>query len=338
MSDSKTPARPGKTGGPAQPARRDFLLTGAALTAGGLLGTTAAPPSAMPSAKAVEPPTRLPPTASAGNPTRFKVALAAYSFRKFLERKKDKDGKDIEPAWTYPVFLEKAAEVGAEGVEILEYFFAKPVAAKDVTEVKRRAHLLGLSVCNAPVGNVFTHPAGPDRDKQLEHVRNWLDVAADMGAPCIRIFAGSTPKGMTDEAARKNVVECIDAVTPHAEKRGVWLALENHGGVVATPDGLLEILKASGSPWLGVNLDTGNFHGEDPYADLAKVAPYAVTVQYKVDITPKGGKKEASDPARIAKILRDSGYRGWVALEYESAEDPLTAVPRHIAELRKALA
>ena len=117
----------------------------------------------------------------------------------------------------------------------------------------------------------------------------------------------------------------------------MFLALENHGGVVATPEGLLEVVQAVRSEWFGVNLDTGNFHGKDPYADLARCAPYAVTAQVKAEIEPAGGPKQAADLARLTSILKNVGYRGVVSLEYESAEPPLSAVPRLLEALRAVL-
>ncbi len=83
-----------------------------------------------------------------------------------------------------------------------------------------------------------------------------------------------------------------------------------------------------------MNLDTGNFRSADPYADLAKLAPYAVNVQVKTEIQRQGKKKEEADLGRLIDILKHAKYRGYVALEYEAAEDPLVAIPRHIAQLK----
>ena len=97
----------------------------------------------------------------------------------------------------------------------------------------------------------------------------------------------------------------------------------------------MEIIRAVKSPWCGVNLDTGNFHSDDPYADLAKCAPYAVNVQVKAEIKRKGAKEnEPSDLGRIVKMLRDVSYQGFVALEYECKEDPYTAVPRLLKQMK----
>jgi sugar phosphate isomerase/epimerase len=158
-----------------------------------------------------------------------------------------------------------------------------------------------------------------------------------LGAPCIRIFSGGVTSGHTEQEARAWCVECIEECCQYASQRGVFLALENHGGLSATADGLLAIVRAVRSPWFGVNLDTGNFHSTDPYAELARVAPYAITVQVKTEVSPGGGPKRPADLAMIIRILQHVGYRGYIALEYEAAEDPNLAVPKHLQELRKLI-
>jgi sugar phosphate isomerase/epimerase len=150
----------------------------------------------------------------------------------------------------------------------------------------------------------------------------------------IRIFAGKVAKGETEEVAVARAIEGIKESLPYAAKKGVTLALENHGGITATPDQLLTLVKAVDSPNFGVNLDTGNFRTADPYADLARIAPYAVNVQVKTEIGREGQSKEDADLAKLIRILRDARYSGYVVLEYEAADDPMTAVPRHIKTLR----
>jgi sugar phosphate isomerase/epimerase len=114
--------------------------------------------------------------------------------------------------------------------------------------------------------------------------------------------------------------------------------LENHGGITGTLDQMLALVRGVKSEWFGVNLDTGNFHTPDPYADLARLAPYAVVVQIKTEIQRRGRKAEPADLKRLLEMLRSANYRGYVALEYEAAEEPRKAVPRHLAELRKLMA
>ncbi len=260
----------------------------------------------------------------------YKLSVAAYSYRQYLQG----PGRSM----TLFDFIQKCAEMGTDGVELTEYYFEKPVTQDYLMRLKRTAHLWGQSITGTPIGNTFTFPPGPERDRQIETYKKWVDVSADLGSPCIRTFAGSAPRGVSESDARRHVIECLEIVCDYAARRGVFVALENHGGVVATADGLLEIVRAVPSPWLGINLDTGNFRTEDPYGDLARCAPYAVSVQYKVEITPKGQPTQPADFGRILRILREAGYRGFITLEYEAREDPMTAVPRHLAEMRKLMA
>jgi len=118
---------------------------------------------------------------------------------------------------------------------------------------------------------------------------------------------------------------------------GTQMQIDKKWTILATPIvQLLAIVKRVESPWFGVNLDSGNFQTADPYGDLAKIAPYAINAQIKSEISPNG-KKQDADLARIVGILRDAGYRGYVVLEYEAAEEPKTAIPRHIETLRKLI-
>jgi sugar phosphate isomerase/epimerase len=114
------------------------------------------------------------------------------------------------------------------------------------------------------------------------------------------------------------------------------MALENHWGLSRTPEGQLRLINAVPSPWLGALMDTGNFM-EDPYEKLTMIAPKTVYAQAK---TYYGGGEWYTldlDYARIATILKDAGYTGYISLEFEGKEDADVAVPRSIALLRKTI-
>jgi sugar phosphate isomerase/epimerase len=286
-------------------------------------------PAAALAAAGVVPAHAIAPFARSGG-VRLRLGLAAYSMRDHLTGK-------LSPAMTLDDFIERAAAWGVDAVELTSYYFPPDFTPAYVAALKRHCFLLGLDVSTTPIRNTFTYPAGPEREKEIAHVKRWLDVAADVGSPAIRIFAGDAQKGQPEADARRNCVESIEACADHAASRGVFLALENHGGIVAEPDSLLEIVRAVRSEWVGVNLDTGNFHGTDPYADLARCLPYAVTAQVKVEMQAKGGPKEEADLGRLVRMLKDGGYRGCATLEYEAAEASLTAVPRYLDRLRALL-
>jgi sugar phosphate isomerase/epimerase len=287
--------------------RRDFFKAGAAIAALPSIGAAPAAPAAP----------------------KYKLSLAAYSMRQFLDLK--------NPKMKLEEFIEKCVEWGCDGTELTEYYFPKPVTPEYVSKIKRIAIKAGLPITCTPIGNSFTLPPGEARDKQLAAMKQWIDISAELGSPAIRTFAGSVQKGSNEDEARKWCIECLNISLDHAAKRGVFLALENHGGIVATAEGMLSILQAIKHDWLGVNLDSGNFHTPDPYGDLEKIAPYAVVCQLKAEIHPAGGKKQDTDYGRVVDILRKAGYRGFITLEYEAAEDPLTGIPKHLELIRKVL-
>ncbi len=269
-----------------------------------------------------------------GGTARLSLGLAAYSFRDFF---KDQQGK-VNPDGKLDMFgfLDYCAEQGCAGAELTSYYFPADVTDDYLRKVRRHAFLRGVEISGSSVGNTFTHPAGPERDKNIALVKQWVDRCALLGASHVRVFAGNPGKDQPREEAVGNCIAALEECAEYAGGRGVLLGIENHGGIVAEPAGLLEIVKAVKSPWVGVNLDTGNFHGADPYADLAQCAPYAVNVQIKTEIRRAGAKEnESADLARIVRILREANYQGWVTLEYEAKEDPWIAVPPILAQLRE---
>lgn len=118
----------------------------------------------------------------------------------------------------------------------------------------------------------------------------------------------------------------------------MFLALENHGGLTESADGMLKIVRDVQSPWFGVNLDSGNFLSETPYEDLAKIAPYALNVQIKVSIKSNSGTTTKSDYKRLAQIMTDVGYRGYIVLEFEEKGGDPPECPKEIDRLRQAFA
>jgi sugar phosphate isomerase/epimerase len=242
------------------------------------------------------------------------------------------------PKLTLADFIDDCARLGLEGTELTSYYFPKPSPPEYLRDLKQRCFKLGLDVSGTAIGNDFGHPPGVERQKQLDLTRQWIDNAEILGAPVIRIFAGHQKKDVAEAQSHSLMVSAIEECCDYAGQHGVHLALENHGGPTSTAEGLLAFVRDVKSPWFGVNLDTGNFHGDDIYGELARVAPYALNVQIKVTVSAADKKKEPADFKRLAKILREAHYRGYIVLEYEEAGDPRTECGPYIEQLREAFA
>ena len=279
--------------------------------------------------------------AAAAAPIRF--AVSTYSYWHFQEPK-------------YPVqkVIEQAAGLGFDGVELLHRQMDGETPAY-LNSLKQLAFRHGLSLPMLSIHQDFVTPDAAERQAAVDHTRKCIALAARLGIPAIRLNSGrwNTIKsfddlmkvkgdeppiqGYTDEDAFRWCVESIKACLPDAEAAGVQLALENHWGLSTKVEALLRIHKDVNSPWLGINLDTGNWPG-DPYEGIERLAPHATIVQAK---TYYGGGVWYTldlDYKRIAGILKKAGFKGWVSLEMEGKEPADTAVPKSLAVLREAFA
>jgi len=320
--------------------RRSFLATA------GLTVAATAVSSNLATIQAAAPPTK--------PRKRIKLGIASYSYWHFRTEK-----VPIETV------MDKAAEIGVEAVDILHRQMdideKAPLDAAGrayLRKLKRHAFRNGLEICCVSTHQSFVSPKPEIVTENVEHTNKCVEIAYELGCPSIRINTGrwGTAKDFDDLMANRGVEPvlpgyteddgfkwCMDGITrclPKAEDCGVLLALENHWGLARTPEGLLRILNGITSPWLGGLMDTGNFlfpsYKEAAYDKLAMIAPKAVYVQAKT--YPGGGEwyDLKIDYKRIAKILADAGYTGYVSLEMEGKENPDIAVPASIAMLRKA--
>jgi len=296
--------------------RRAFLSSAAAAAAASFVPGAAA---------AIDPIKR-------SGPPHLRIGLAGYSMRQYLQAKSGTKG-----AMDLMGFVDYAATLGVDAVELTSYFFPPEFDTAYLNRLKRHCHVNGLDISGGAIRNNFTLPDGdPELDKWHAHVETWLGHYQALGAPVVRVFSGVPPKGVTEEQGIANGIRNLKKALVAAERHGVILGLENHDYLTKI-DRMLPIIKAIDSPWFGVNLDAGNVDTTDVYAELNKILPYAVNVQLKVETGPSK-QKVPTDVPRFIKMLKDGGYRGYVVLEYEAATDPYEAIPRHLDELRNAIA
>lgn len=280
---------------------------------------------------------------------KIRLGLSSYSYWHFRP-----------PKVAIETVIDKAAELGVQGVDILhrqmDIAEKEPLDARGrayLRKLKRHAFVNGIDLICVSTHQTFVSPKSDEVTANVEHTDKCVEIAYELGAPCIRINTGrwGTAKnfdelmknrgiepvlpGYTEEEGFKWCIDGIQRCLPKAEQCGVLLALENHWGLARTPEGLMRIVNAIHSPWLGVLMDTGNFL-EDPYPKLQQIAPKTVFVQAK---TYYGGGEWYTldlDYKRVAKTLSDVNYHGYVSLEFEGKENPDMAVPKSLAMLRTA--
>ena len=330
---------------PAACSRRDFLknaslLSLGAVTGASLLGTT-------PAKAAVEPIKR------AGG-AQLKVSCNAYSFGKLI-------GTGGKGSMSLMDLAEVCAKMGFDGFDPTGYYFpgyekngTGVPTDKTIYTLKRRAFDLGLGISGTGIGNNFTTADKKSRANDVERIKVWSEVAAKLGAPVLRVFADtqmraetwqSVSNGAKREDVERWIADDLRTCAEHAGNFGVIIGVQNHGDFIKTADDQLSLIRRVDSPWCGAIVDTGYYRAEDPYAEMAKSAPYAVNWQVKQ--SPFGVEKEAEAPIDLPKLLRivrASGYRGYLPIETLSPRggggeyDPYKVVPAFLNELRQAIA
>ena len=272
---------------------------------------------------------------------KIRLAVSTYSYWHFKTAK-------------YPIekVIDSAYDLGFDGVELLHRQFESEELPY-LNKLRQQAFRKGLDLVMLSIHQDFVSPDKEERAKHVAHTKHCIELAAQLGIPAIRLNSGrwktiksfdDLMKVKGDEPALPGFAQsdaigwCVDSIKeciPTAEKHGVLMALENHWGLTTKVDVLLRIHKMVGSPWLGINMDTGNYPG-DPYAGIEQLAPFANIIQAK---TYHGGGEWYTldlDYKRIAKIVRSAGYTGYVSLEMEGKEDPQTAVAKSYKTLRDA--
>ncbi len=257
---------------------------------------------------------------------RFRSAICAYSFRDALEKK----------TMSYEDLVRLAVELDVDGLDLTVYWFPD-TADSFLLPLRRAAYRMGVELYAISIRTDMCRPAGDGREAEIAEVRRWVDVAQKLGAGHIRVFGGDVPKDATEDQAAAWAVETLKRSAEYAGSKGIILGLENHGGITERAERVLQIVKQVDSPWVGINLDSGNFHA-DPYRQFEMCVPRAVNVQIKSEIKVGDAEPETADWPRLLGMLARGGYKGYVALEYEAEPEPATEVPKLIRRLQRLIA
>jgi sugar phosphate isomerase/epimerase len=236
--------------------------------------------------------------------------------------------------------FEFCAKAGFAAVDPTGYYFGtypRTPADDYVYHLKKKAFLLGLDISGTGVRNDFTQPEPEKRAADVELVADWVRCAAKLGAPLVRVFSGKgVPAGHTADETYGWVADGIRRCVEVGKQHGVMIALQNHADLLLTAGDVLRVLRDVDSDWFGMNLDIGSFRTQDPYEDIARIAPYAVTWQIKEQLEING-RQTRTDLKKIAAILKQANYRGYIPLEILEG-DARERLPRFIDEVRAALA
>jgi len=278
---------------------------------------------------------------------RVKLSISTYSFRN-LPDKATLVEKTIEQAVTHGT---DAVEIAYDHMQMEKKLPLEDGAKAYCRNLRRLAFRSGVNVAALTYYTNFVSPDPNVREETVKNVIHTLEIADRLGASCLCLnpgrwntisdFADYVSKrglepsiaGHTDDEAYEWSIACLRKCVERATELGISIAIENHWGLSRTPEGLLKILAAFETPFVGALMDTGNFL-EDPYEKLTQIAGKTIFVHAK---TYCGGGEWFTldlDYNRIATILSRANYTGYVSLEMEGKEEPLAAVGKSIELLK----
>lgn len=279
----------------------------------------------------------------------LKPTLNAYSFLELLNANKADVSKGID---LFGV-CDFCAKHNIEAVDLTGYFFpGYPKAPADsyVNRMKRYTHDRGIVISGTGVRNDFAVADKAVRAEGVRLTKEWIEVAARLGAPVIRVFAGpqvpikdwqTASSNAKREEVEKWMADNLRACAEHGEKFGVIVAVQNHGDFLNTGPEHLSLLRRVNHPWCGPLVDTGKYLTDDPYADIAMMVPHAVNWQIK-ETMGSSLKSPRTDFKKLAKIIHDGGYRGFLPIETlamgRKDYNPFIEVERVLVAMRKAIA
>lgn len=263
----------------------------------------------------------------------FKISLAQWSLHKRLFGR-------AEPKLDNLDFAKEAKDLGFDAVEYVNQFFMDK--AKDteyLAQMKNRAADNGvkslLIMCDSE-GNL----GDPDSEKRTQAVENhykWVEAAKCLGCHSVRVNAASA--GTYDEQ-KKLAADGLRRLCEFAAGYRLNVIVENHGELSSDPRWLSSVIEEVGLPNCGTLPDFGNFLPEtDNYEAVRILMPYAKSVSAKSYDFDDNGDETKIDFYRMMKIVLDSGYRGYVNVEYEgsrlSENDGIIATRKLLEKIRE---
>lgn len=265
----------------------------------------------------------------------FKISLAEWSLNKGMFKR---DG--AEPI-DHLDFCKIARSFGIDGVEYVnQMFFDKATDAAYLGEMKKRQEgegVQGLLIMCDREGNLGDADDAK-RAKTIENHLKWLDAAVTLGCHSIRVNAASDAK-LSFEEQMKLAADGLHRLCLEADKRGLFVVVENHGGLSSNGLWLTGVMKAADHKRVGILPDFGNFYtdrakGElyNPYKGLREFMPWVKkgmsAKAYDWDTGAgkfytedrREGREMTLDYQRLIDIVVKAGYNGYIGIEYEGSK------------------
>ena len=235
--------------------------------------------------------------------------------------------------WPFAGACKAIRKIGYTGIEIAPFTLAE--RPTDVTVAQRREcrdvmqseglTFVGLHwLMVSPKGLHVTTPDAALRERSWQHIRDLIDLSADLGPDGVLVFGSpkqrSTTGGLTREQATRNYIDGLKSVAPHAAERGVTILVEalpiDQSDVVQSLEEAVGIVREIDSPGVRTMFDVHNAINEvEPHAELVDRWFDSIRHVHVNELDGKHCGAGTYDFKPVFETLARRGYRGWISLE-----------------------
>jgi sugar phosphate isomerase/epimerase len=299
--------------------RRDFLKTAIASAALPSLPRHLAAQAAAPSVRFPAAP-------------RERIAVASYPFRDFIAGARDPHATSSKmPIKEFAGHVRQKFNVTHIEPWSQHFLSLDPAYLDDLKETVGKAGC-GFANIAADGRDSFYSPDPAVRERAVEFGKRWIDVAAHIGSPSVRINLAADKKAKPDAAL---VAESLKVLAAYAAGKGVVVHHENDNPVSEDPFFLASVLDLVGSPWVRALPDFGNslaaLPAEEAYRGLELLFAHAYGISHVKDpISNDQGVRVPVDLARVFAIAKKHDYRGYFSMEWDTEGDPYAGTTKLI--------
>ena len=246
----------------------------------------------------------------------FQISLAQWSLHREL-------GSKALKHLSFPIKAKQS--FGISAVEYVSTFFEGwEIDEKYVAELKRITDYNGITNVLIMVDGEGSLGAADkiERNEAVKNHHKWVEVAKALGCHSIRVNARGT--GSADEL-KKTSADGLHSLSEYAENYDIGVIVENHGGLSSNGAWLASVMKEVNMENCGTLPDFGNFkisaeEEYDRYKGVKELMPYAKGVSAKSHDFDAEGNEIHTDYDKMMKIVKNSGYRGYIGIEYEGGD------------------
>ncbi|MGV7115367.1 sugar phosphate isomerase/epimerase family protein [Paenibacillus kyungheensis] len=280
----------------------------------------------------------------------MKLGLSTYSLH----------GQLSSGAMSVPDVIDFAADHGAVHVEIVPLSYNLTEQPELIEQIVTRARERGIELSNYAIGANFLTDSDEEYEREIQRVMDEVNIAQQLGVTLMRHDVASSSDVSIQHFHQQlnRLASACRRIADHAQQYGITTSVENHGFFIQQADRVQTLIQTVDRPNYKTTLDIGNFlcADENPVAAVAQNLPYASMVHVKDFYIRPGYRPPGEgwftstagqylrgaiigqgdiDMWEVLRIVKHSGYDGYISVEFEGMENDLLGARIGLANVQR---